>query len=250
MGSAREAAAGAEEAVGQLASAQQQQPRIQEAVVTRMPGTPLGIRLQPSSVGVFVEAVEENGIVWAWNAMHPEKKLAAGDRLIMVNGLQVANTWPNWGAVLTEMRRTTVTLVVVRAQLGQNGAGEETGPPPTLLAAQSNTELDYLLPEGFMDSMPRGTAAECGVTECAICFEDLEATEEVVLLPCKHVFHPSCAESWLTRVPTLLCARCPMCRQHLALQPNQQDEETLTTVSVPVAGTTVVGESAAAALEP
>jgi len=242
--------------VGELeqSPAVQQQPRhiqeaIQEAVMTRTPGTPLGIRLQPFQGGVFVQGIDENGVVWAWNATHPERKLAAGDRLIMVNGLQVETTWPSWCAVLAELRRTTVTLVVVRPQLSPNHEREEDSPLPEFLEAQASNSLDHLLPDGFMDTLPRGTAAECGVTECCICLEDLEPTEEVVLLPCKHVFHPGCAETWLTRVPTLMCAKCPMCRQHLPLQLKQQQDSPLTTAIAPVVGAVTARDTAPAAVD-
>lgn len=212
--------------------------------MTRTPGTPLGIRLQPYNGGVFVQGIEDHGIVASWNATYPEKKLTAGDRLIMVNGLQVENTWPSWCAVLTELRKTTVSLTVVRQQLSLTQDGEVGSPLPALLAAQSAHSLDHLLPEDFMDTMPRATAAECGVTECCICLEDLEPTAEVVLLPCKHVFHPGCAERWLTRVPTLMCAKCPMCRQHLPLQFKQEEDGPLTTAPAAEA------ETAPAAVEP
>ncbi|GAB0497710.1 hypothetical protein MMPV_009047 [Pyropia vietnamensis] len=48
---------------------------------------------------------------------------------------------------------------------------------------------------------------------CAVCMGDLEAAEEVVVLPCGHAFHsgPSCVRAWLAFRDT-----CPTCRAPVA----------------------------------
>ncbi|TKY66744.1 E3 ubiquitin-protein ligase RNF38/44 [Spatholobus suberectus] len=42
---------------------------------------------------------------------------------------------------------------------------------------------------------------------CAICLEDFESNEEVMLTPCKHMFHEDCIVPWLTSK-----GQCPVCR--------------------------------------
>lgn len=42
---------------------------------------------------------------------------------------------------------------------------------------------------------------------CAICLEDFEPKEEVVLTPCNHMFHEDCIVTWLTSK-----GQCPVCR--------------------------------------
>ncbi|XP_028791538.1 E3 ubiquitin-protein ligase Arkadia-like [Neltuma alba] len=42
---------------------------------------------------------------------------------------------------------------------------------------------------------------------CAICLEDFEPREEVMLTPCKHVFHEDCIVPWLRSK-----GQCPVCR--------------------------------------
>lgn len=42
-------------------------------------------------------------------------------------------------------------------------------------------------------------------TTCLICLEEFAAPDRVVVLPCQHVFHKSCARSWLHRE-----TRCPL----------------------------------------
>lgn len=44
--------------------------------------------------------------------------------------------------------------------------------------------------------------------ECAICFHPL--SEDHRVLPCNHVFHHACIESWFERSTT-----CPLCRFRL-----------------------------------
>ncbi|KAG4385594.1 hypothetical protein AAZX31_12G123200 [Glycine max] len=42
---------------------------------------------------------------------------------------------------------------------------------------------------------------------CAICLEDFEPSEEVMLTPCNHMFHEDCIVPWLTSK-----GQCPVCR--------------------------------------
>lgn len=44
--------------------------------------------------------------------------------------------------------------------------------------------------------------------KCPICFMDFDSGEEVKMLPCKHVFHPGCIDTWLVRNCT-----CPICKR-------------------------------------
>lgn len=42
---------------------------------------------------------------------------------------------------------------------------------------------------------------------CAVCLEDFEPREEVMLTPCSHMFHEDCIVPWLTSK-----GQCPVCR--------------------------------------
>ncbi|KAI4333826.1 hypothetical protein L6164_018587 [Bauhinia variegata] len=42
---------------------------------------------------------------------------------------------------------------------------------------------------------------------CAVCLEDFEPKEEVMLTPCNHIFHEDCIVPWLTSN-----GHCPVCR--------------------------------------
>jgi hypothetical protein len=47
-------------------------------------------------------------------------------------------------------------------------------------------------------------------TQCSVCMVDLEENEEVMKLPCEHVFHDGCIKPWLE-----IHNSCPVCRFEL-----------------------------------
>ncbi|KAL3646185.1 hypothetical protein CASFOL_011365 [Castilleja foliolosa] len=69
-------------------------------------------------------------------------------------------------------------------------------------------------PQRPMRALP--TRAICGEdlqggssnSSCVICLTDFEVGEEVVVLPCSHVFHALCVGTWLGTH-----TRCPWCRK-------------------------------------
>ncbi|THD21598.1 putative Zinc finger protein [Fasciola hepatica] len=46
---------------------------------------------------------------------------------------------------------------------------------------------------------------------CSICFEDFQVSERCTRLPCQHVYHTTCVNTWLKQHAT-----CPVCRKDLA----------------------------------
>ena len=50
----------------------------------------------------------------------------------------------------------------------------------------------------------------CEQPSCPICSDDYTLAEEIVRLPCAHVFHHSCVMPWLESKKT-----CPICRFEL-----------------------------------
>ncbi|KAK9141985.1 hypothetical protein Syun_011385 [Stephania yunnanensis] len=47
----------------------------------------------------------------------------------------------------------------------------------------------------------------CEGSSCRICLEDMEIGSEVTRMPCSHVFHPGCIDTWLGTNHV-----CPLCR--------------------------------------
>ncbi|GJP77070.1 hypothetical protein CLOP_g7503 [Closterium sp. NIES-67] len=51
--------------------------------------------------------------------------------------------------------------------------------------------------------------------QCPICLTDYQLNDVQHRLPCRHHFHKPCIDAWLTAHTT-----CPVCRVHLAPQPD------------------------------
>eukprot|EP00392_Amoebophrya_sp_AT5.2_P000116 g116.t1 len=66
---------------------------------------------------------------------------------------------------------------------------------------------------GGRRSVVESTVVSTWEEECAICKLNFEKYEEVVGLPCAHVFHYDCCKDWLSRQHT-----CPMCRFELEVE--------------------------------
>ncbi|ESQ52947.1 hypothetical protein EUTSA_v10017923mg [Eutrema salsugineum] len=57
-------------------------------------------------------------------------------------------------------------------------------------------------------------------TECAVCLSLMEEKETARMLPnCKHVFHVTCVDTWLTTQST-----CPVCRSEVEPSPRLEPE--------------------------
>lgn len=51
---------------------------------------------------------------------------------------------------------------------------------------------------------------ECIEDVCSICLDQFEEGTKVIILPCKHAFHPDCLSPWLK-----IHSECPSCRHKL-----------------------------------
>lgn len=54
-----------------------------------------------------------------------------------------------------------------------------------------------------------------GKGECSVCMDDVHVGTEVVMLPCSHWFHETCASAWLSEHNT-----CPICRKGIDEPPS------------------------------
>ena len=86
---------------------------------------------------------------------------------------------------------------IISTLMEQHPTSNAPGPAsPDAIAALPKKKLDEKLlgPEG------KG--------ECSVCMDDVHIGDEVVLLPCSHWFHETCAGAWLSEHNT-----CPICRK-------------------------------------
>ena len=74
---------------------------------------------------------------------------------------------------------------------------------PTVCFQQSETQNQYVLRYKtiFISSNRQ--------MECSICLETFRPGERVKILPCKHIFHETCASSWIVDIRGV----CPLCRR-------------------------------------
>lgn len=66
--------------------------------------------------------------------------------------------------------------------------------------------------EAFVDELKPVTykRGDCVEETCSICLDDLEDGQDVMILPCRHGFHPDCISPWLK-----MHSECPICRHKL-----------------------------------
>lgn len=64
-----------------------------------------------------------------------------------------------------------------------------------------------------------------GTQECIICQDNFDVNKDVVVLPCKHIFHHNCLNHWVNRTQA-----CPICREKITnvqvISSQQQVEDT------------------------
>ncbi|KAF6778781.1 hypothetical protein AHF37_01516 [Paragonimus kellicotti] len=81
------------------------------------------------------------------------------------------------------------------------------GPPPATEAAIQQLPVIELTEEQVAQ-----------YKTCSICFEDYQTSEKATRLPCQHIYHTTCVNTWLKQHAT-----CPVCRKDL----NGQDTSTM-----------------------
>ena len=53
---------------------------------------------------------------------------------------------------------------------------------------------------------------------CTICISDFEVGEELKQLPCRHIYHLECVDSWLKQEN-----KCPVCKGEVDISENKTD---------------------------
>lgn len=130
---------------------------------------------------------------------------------------------------VTPSRPSTTTTIQRSGSNGSNygsvnnsptGSLDERG--PTLLNNLQNRDLSpSKLEEGLVLCL-----ADEEEPSCSICLCEYEKGESVTRLPCHHIYHESCLDSWITNH-----VRCPLCNYDLMegfevpLRPSQQQHQ-------------------------
>ncbi|KAI9250315.1 hypothetical protein BY458DRAFT_26846 [Sporodiniella umbellata] len=76
--------------------------------------------------------------------------------------------------------------------------------------------------EQVIESLPKRELSEkekSQEADCAVCKDTFERTEQVIQLPCEHIFHDDCIRPWLK-----LNSTCPVCRKSVLPDDNSQEQ--------------------------
>ena len=87
--------------------------------------------------------------------------------------------------------------------------------PTSNAPGPANPHAIQALPKRKLDEELLGPE---GKGECSVCMDDVHIGDEVVMLPCTHWFHETCASAWLSEHNT-----CPICRKGIGESPSSSD---------------------------
>lgn len=169
--------------------------------------------ISPSPVVIVFESVSRdtsqslalggNSWIAQWN-LTPRLPGAALTRpSSSVNYLMGEILYITLGAIAIILPLIVIGIVLRKRWLGRSRES------PTNDRTTTNTHqgFDFDALETNPSCRPTILGAACATDQCSVCLADLEAGEECRSLPCGHVYHRCCIDSWLrTR------SVCPLCR--------------------------------------
>ncbi|KAL0144902.1 hypothetical protein V8B55DRAFT_1456862 [Mucor lusitanicus] len=91
----------------------------------------------------------------------------------------------------------------------------------TQLMEQNGGHAPPPAPEQVIESLqkrPLTDKEKSQEADCAVCKDQFESQEQVIELPCEHIFHDECIKPWLK-----LNSTCPVCRH--SVLPDQQEQD-------------------------
>jgi hypothetical protein len=174
-------------------------------------GTPLGVLLKQVGTDVVIISVATSGAIKDWNEKNPSMEVRPGDRITAVNGVKegyyqmAAELW-KVGQIGFDVKRDLSRVFQIARTKSRTFLVEH---------AATGGHLPLCCP---VDQFPHASAGELDATECAICFDDYDSPNtRVVVLPCKHSYHPVCAARWFCQGSR----KCPLCKQDVDCRPSQ-----------------------------
>jgi hypothetical protein len=118
-----------------------------------------------------------------------------------------------------------------------NARGSTTPPPAQVLEAEGSPDRSEASSSSPYSPVTPASSAVQGedeaLTSCAVCLEDYEIGVELILFPCAHKFHVTCAMDWFRRKTT-----CPACDVDVFVAAEEQERALLTGETVNVANLT------------
>jgi hypothetical protein len=199
-----------------------------EAQMHKEAGDLVGASLGNTPSGAVLFCVQEGGIIDRWNRQNPHRALKPGYIIEEVNG--VKGYWN-----LLEVLRHPGPLVCKVATVPPESAGPNWFEEITTMARkieQSSNKGPFMLrlqpqdpkttDKSMFSTLPGVRASTVGVDLCSICLDEVEPSEMLVQLPCKHAFHALCAARWLAQTSSASGAKrqsCPVCCRKMVSTP-------------------------------
>lgn len=84
--------------------------------------------------------------------------------------------------------------------------------------------LESILPAIYLDKLNTiSYLAKEGVnTDCVICLDEFREGEDLLELPCKHLFHKGCVSKWLVERKKI----CPICKRDVVVGVDDRERGT------------------------
>eukprot|EP00931_Biecheleriopsis_adriatica_P122130 TRINITY_DN97146_c0_g1_i1.p1 TRINITY_DN97146_c0_g1~~TRINITY_DN97146_c0_g1_i1.p1 ORF type:complete len:225 (+),score=20.26 TRINITY_DN97146_c0_g1_i1:78-677(+) len=153
--------------------------------------------LKVSASTWIIAEVLPNTLCSRWNEENPSTPIVKGQEILSVNGVSDKNEiqrafcmQDKLEIVLAAARPDSSRRILMQWYDKNRNRSQKLASPPTT------------------------TAGECYEQFCAICMEDLDASEVVADLGCRHAFHQKCLQTWFAaRAGSSLA--CPVCKSRV-----------------------------------
>mmetsp|Transcript_44946 Transcript_44946/g.92963 ORF Transcript_44946/g.92963 Transcript_44946/m.92963 type:complete len:243 (+) Transcript_44946:63-791(+) len=164
-------------------------------MLVKTAGAPLGFTVRYNPQALVVTSVLTDSTMEQWNHRNPNDQIVQGTRIKSINGERSIR------GMLSELQKATDATAVLfevfreiyEDLLEQMASALK---PRETLSCESVESLHCRSATGCED-------------DCAICLGELKVGDEVIELPCGHVYHRECVGTWLTK-----CSKCcPLCMQ-------------------------------------
>mmetsp|Transcript_76705 Transcript_76705/g.220166 ORF Transcript_76705/g.220166 Transcript_76705/m.220166 type:complete len:735 (+) Transcript_76705:650-2854(+) len=109
--------------------------------------------------------------------------------------------------------------------------GLSAAPRPSAEVGDGTTEGDSALERQAPADLSSDSLFDEEGDTCAICLTEFKEGDRVKSVPCGHMYHPECIDTWLRNAP-----KCPLCQQHVLSWNNDTAAVTVTDMTTPLGG--------------
>ncbi|PVZ97685.1 hypothetical protein BB558_006355 [Smittium angustum] len=92
------------------------------------------------------------------------------------------------------------------------------------LSSNDRSKINNIFTQENTTNHPQTNINEHPEVDCSICFDEISGIDQVRKIPCNHIYHKNCLDTWLTTRSTV----CPSCRFNLSSTTNSDTNTTPT----------------------